>query len=332
MFECKNAFLFCLVAVGLCGTSRVVDAQLPRPGQQPIGQPRGQQGPRVATAQPGATGQRPQQPAGNGPRVEIKVSQQMMQILEAWEQRTAKIKRMKGQFSQMEYDAVFKVEKRAVGKYWFEGPDKARLDFGADSKLPDPPQNKIGNVIYTVQAADPKVWICSGDEILDIDIKERTYDRVQIPVSSRGENIQNSPLPFLFGMKANEVIKRYRLAIGSMHDPANGKVHIVAYPLVAAMRREFSRAEIVLDATTFHPTALKLWDPSGNKETVYVFYKPIVNDFIGGILPLSTFKPRLSGYKLLNDFKAPTQANPQAGANGQNPLRTGANQNGILIN
>ena len=276
---------------------------------------------------------RPPQPGANGP-AQVQISPELEQILQIWEQHTDKIERMQGVFRRYEYNKVFQIEKRAIGKYWYERPDKARMDFQPDPEIPDPPTHVIGQMTFTVQPDETKSWICTGQEILDIEIKNKQFNRVQIPVSFQGENIRNGPLPFLFGMKADQVKEKYLLSLGADHAPQEkGIIHIVAYPLAPSLRREFSRAEVRLDARTFYPEGVKLWDPAGNKETVYAFYKPEVNKF--QIWGRSPFKVNLRGYTLLEDLKAPPEDNPQSNIrgvrNGPGGSRSASGNSGILV-
>lgn len=269
-------------------------------GQQPA-----QQGgvPRVANVPPPVQGQNAPQ---GGPQVEMKISPQVEAILQTWEQKTSDISRMKGKYRRYVYDHIFLVEKRAYGEYWFESPDKARMDFYPDKELPNPPQQKIGSKVFQIQADRGETWLCTGKEILDINHDEKTYDRFQIPVAFQGQNITNGPLPFLFGMKAEEVKKKYMMSLGDMHKPEEGKIHIVATPMVPALRREFQRAEILLNAETYLPSGVKLWDPAGSKETVYVFWEPERNFRTWLNDP---FRINLRGWKLINDHKAPADEN-----------------------
>ncbi len=261
---------------------------------------------------------------GNIPVQNNVLPKELEQILQAWEKRTAQIERMKGDFRRYEYDSVFAVEKRTIGQFWFESPDKARMDFKPDPELPNPPLNDVNGKKFAVQGDDPKSWICNGKEILDIDLANKSYNRVQIPVAYQGKNITNGPLPFLFGMKAEDMKARYRLALGEKHDVAGGILHIVAYPLVPALRREFSRAELLLSVQTFLPIAIKLWDPAENKETVYMFFNHKTNSFQ---MPFpDPFNPKLIGYKLVHDQKAP------AGDGTSNGINPEARENsGIMI-
>ncbi|QDT35602.1 hypothetical protein [Thalassoglobus polymorphus] len=264
-----------------------------------------------------------QQPAGANPliqnaartpvQMEIKPerpSPQMLLVLQEWEQKTAGIDTLQGVFRRYVYDSTFGVEKRAVGEYWFGSPDKARMDFNPDPDIvkalaasPGQPltHKAPDGKVYSVQADAHKVWICNGKDILEVDVAPKQYSKMEIPPQYQGQRITDGPMPFLFGMKADSVTKRYKMAFGEMHDPER-QIHIIAYPLVPNLRREFQRAEVLLDPNTFLPNAVKLWDPSGNQETVYRFYTPkpfTLADKLRGPWSIS-----LRGYEKMQDIKA----------------------------
>jgi hypothetical protein len=105
---------------------------------------------------------------------------------------------------------------------------------------------------------------------------EKQYSEVAIPEKFQGEEIRNSPLPFLFGLKKEEAKRRYVLNLGDMHNivPKGLKspiIHIVAHPLDERDAREWSRAEILLHSDTFLPHAIRTFDPADSGETVYSF-------------------------------------------------------------
>ena len=238
----------------------------------------------------------------------------MEQILQTWEQHSAGMNRLEGSFQRYEYDSVFRVEKRAEGNYYYEAPDKGRMDFAPPKNMPNQP-NTVGNIQFQVQGDIRQTWICTGDAILDVNHDQKTYNRVQIPAQFQGENIVHSPLPFLFGMKADDIKKRYLLAFGSMHDPAQGKVHIVAAPLMPAQQREYRRVEVLLNTQNFLPTAVKLFGTTDSKETVYVFTQHTPRRLPW--VPTSPFKSTYSNYTLLDDIKAPPESAQRMIPNGQ---------------
>lgn len=261
--------------------------------------------PRVAAnaapvAAPGAPG------GGVLPRAQpsFQVAPEVLQVLNDWERYTKSINKLEGQFIRYVYDSTFLVEKRANGEFWYEAPDKGRIDFKParlDGLKIDPNTKKAYNPLktdpktgtpYTVQADASSRWICRGDMLVFIDDDQKTYETVEIPPHMRGQNITASPLPFLFGVSAQQMLQRYYMALGSMHDPRGVRktpdgrslspvIHIVATPALAPIAKEWSRAEVLLDpGLTFKdqqgqpvyvPSAIRLLDPTGNTETVYMF-------------------------------------------------------------
>lgn len=239
----------------------------------------------------GAPQQGPQQPntavqQTAAAQVEVQMSPEVMQLLQLWEKHTAGIERLQGNFQRYVYDSTFYSEKRADGSFWFERPDKGRIDIRASKDIPADGLNhrKLGanGKPYSVQADINQRWICRGDALILIDMDQSLYDMIEIPPHLQGKNISASPLPFLFGMSASEMEKRYFMTLGSMHNPRGTEakpqplVHVVAHPKDKEVAREWSRADVLLDPGTqfqgyFVPTAIRLMDPTGNRETVYVF-------------------------------------------------------------
>lgn len=289
--------------VGLPGTLSAQTQRQPRP-------------------QPGRATVQGVQPAGaaqvSPPQEPIEVNpEELERVLNEWEQKTAKIEKLRGVHQRYEYDHVFNQEKRAVGSFWHEAPDKGRIDFNVDEKPPIPqggvnPQKKgpNGQPFHVVPEA-PTMWVCNGAEILQVDIDNKTFDKIEIPVPDRGQNIMDGPLPFLFGMKADKLKSRYKMSLGAMHGQKdrNGRTiyHLVASPLLQADARNWKRAEVRLDAKYCLPIAIRLIDPGGTKETVYVF--PLRSMKANSLWPqlVSPFAPSLNGFKL----KQYQQAAPQ---------------------
>jgi TIGR03009 family protein len=245
----------------------------------------------AGAAAPGALGARP--------KVFVEeISLECRQMLQAWEKYSQGVNDLHGEFERYVYDSTFLVEKRAIGEIWYEQPDKGRIDLRPSPRLPEVNQNgqrlnpgKVGanGQPFTVQPDNTSKWICQGDALLAIDVEQKTYVIGEIPPHMQGKNIVKSPLPFIFGVSAAELEKRYYLSLGSKHAPrgnAEAKlaptIHIVAAPKLAEDAKEWSRAEILLDpGTTFRdannqplivPRALKLLDPTQQQETTYVFF------------------------------------------------------------
>ncbi|HSG73234.1 MAG TPA: hypothetical protein VLA12_22655, partial [Planctomycetaceae bacterium] len=57
------------------------------------------------------------------------IDPQLAQILKTWENKTSGITKLSGTHRRFVYDFVFEVEKRADGKFYYESPDKGRIDI-----------------------------------------------------------------------------------------------------------------------------------------------------------------------------------------------------------
>jgi TIGR03009 family protein len=317
--------------LALAGAWNVAQAQ--QPPQQPRGFPaetpaatRGPaDGPRTAESKPlqRLAPLDSQAPEGAALQIEKGINPDLLKLLQTWQLRSGQVARIKGEFKRYEYDSVFQTCKCATGNYWYQAPDKGRMDFTPDDSVKaDPPkQVKLpGNAaVFTLEPAQAQQWICNGDAVLDIDVINKQYNRVEIPPQYRGKNISDGPLPFIFGMDAQKMQDRYILSTGSLHDPQK-LIHIIAIPKQPAEQREYRVAEVLLDPADYLPKGVRLQDPTGNKLTVYAFLKHDQDRLPW--LPPGPFNPVLPGYKLMHDYKdvpaSPTREalNPKKQENG----------------
>lgn len=323
--------LMSLFTLGLCLNVSFVAAQSTRPrpaagtGTQttPPVKPAANQLPRVpreaaGNVQPqapiGNAGAQPKagpQPA-NAPKAQMQVkpvSDEVWQLLLEWEAKTKGIKSLSCYVKRMEYDVIFATETRSEGRVYFEQPDHGRLDFGpADEKwLAARSRVSDKGKPYKVVPGESTTWVCTGQNVYALYHKDKSYDLIDIPPALQGQNITRSPLPFIFGMKANEAVQRYAIKLGEFHNPQGNppKVHIIANPFDPNVAKEYVQAEFLLDPETFLPTNLRMLDPSGNKETVYSFDHNTIKKNEGfGFLRANPFKqPNVSGWTLMHHLK-----------------------------
>lgn len=260
--------------------------------------------------------------------VTLQLPGELETLLVTWEQKSAGIQRLRGTFMRYVYDDVFFVEKRAYGRFWYESPDKGRMDFRA-AELPDPPINEErldpNGAPFRVQAEENQRWICTGEEIYILHDDSNLYDHIEIPPHQQGRNISQGPLPFLFGMRAEDAKQRYHLNLGDQHWPEGRvvqregeppvqlrpQVHVVAYPKTEQDRREWRRAEVLLDGESYLPRAIRLLSPSMEKETVYVFNlsQMKVNERVWFPSPFNERPPR--DYAKGQDIRAEGDQMPQ---------------------
>lgn len=245
-------------------------------------------------------------PAGQPMRVK-NVSPQLRKLLEDWEVSSAKIKKLEGEHRRWEYDYVFNVVKHNTGKFYYESPDKGRIDL-----TPETDRKKIGAsenrkhwetgqlVKFTGIAGPAERWYCDGQLVTQVDVQQKQATRMLLPKQNQGVNIIDGPLPFLFGMPADKAVQRYDLDLKN-HNTADGIATIRATPLWPSDAANYQLAEIILDTKAFLPNAVRLIDPAGTKETVFVFgkieknSKNILTDWLGK----SPFKFEDRNYKIV---------------------------------
>jgi TIGR03009 family protein len=240
--------------------------------------------PGTAQLQPAPQAQPPQaqQPqSAQAQAEEYVITAAAEQLLQFWEQKSSDVHQLYGEFERYSYDSTFGIEKRAVGRLWFAAPDRGRIDIAPSEQVPAEPNNINPDKLtedgrpYQVVADRHERWICNGQRVFAIVDSDQTYAEMTIPPQFQGENIINSPLPFLFGMQAARAKERYYIYIGPMHNPdgriegAALNVHVVVYPRWEQDAREWSSAEILLNPENFLPNAVRIL--AGNNEEVYVF-------------------------------------------------------------
>ncbi len=305
-----------------------------RPAQSPPAAPKSGTAPPGTSTKPGQVSQTagqgsvgPKPARGEPPLMVIKpVSPEMKEILDEWEQKSARIKSLHGKHTRYVYNHVFELEKRAEGKFYVETPDKGRIDLVGlppEKKEVSKKRGPETGKPYRIEADRGEMWICNGEEIVMVNGDEKTYEVAPLPKELRGTNIIDGPLPFLFGMKATDAEKRYQLSLLGQNDKS---LTIQIVPRRQSDMDSYKVAEIRLDKKTYLPLAVRMIDQSG-LETVYVFEILDVNNTslrskLAGIFGDSDpFHPdlRKKGYKLvLPSIEEGTARPPALGAKGSN--------------
>lgn len=251
-----------------------------------------------------------------------KPNQDLLELLNNWEVESAKVKKLQGEHQRWEYDYTFNVVKRNKGAFYYEQPDKGRIDLSPvkvesvkdKSGKPVPPTDtkkhwKTGQqVTFTVQPGTGERWYCDGQIVTQVDEKEKTATQHIIPPANRGAQIVDGPLPFLFGMPADKALRRYRMEIIGKEKEKDGtpiRVTLQIHPRLSNDAANWQLATVILDLKTYLPVAVRMIDPAGTKETTYSF-QDLKANARAGILPnflglgqKDPFKPDLKGLKLI---------------------------------
>ena len=288
-------------SVALCVLTAAPAAaqQAPAAGGQPI---------RQASASADAKPPRPQ------PQT-LEVSEDLEIVLRAWGRQSAGIKRLTGTHKRIEYRRTVGTETHGNGEFAFESPDKGMIQIigtkvpagAVNQKIKDPNGNPLRQI-----SAMPEKWVCDGAAILQmkVELGEKQYSRIEIPPSMRGENIIEGPLPFLFGVSGEVLKQRYAMQLGGKHTwqpgTRGGVVHVVAYPRRPQDARNWQKADVLLDGTTFLPTAIQLFHGRDQfaDRTVYMFDQSTMKPNAIKWPWANPFKPSLIGWKMIENYKA----------------------------
>lgn len=234
-----------------------------------------------------------QQRPGDNAVLEVqKLTPELEAILDNWEEKTSQITKLKGNFVKTSYDNVFSVQKIARGEFMYEAPDKGYYTFEGYKPANARVKRNAEGVPFEVSPDNDEKWYCTGTEIYQLNVPKREYERLEIPEENRGKNIIDGPLPFLFGLKKQQAVRRYQLELVSANER---QIRLKVKPKLQHDLQSYSEAEIILDAQTYLPFAVKLLDPPGTKETVHLFSDVTTSVFKWPLR--DPFRPNLLGYK-----------------------------------
>ena len=185
------------------------------------------------------------------------LSPELEKILKDWELQTSQFKTMAGGFTRFKYDKTLEVEKRAEGKFVYKAPDKGNYElWGAKIRKGAVSQEGRTRMAlpFELKPDEPERWVCNGKKVIKINDKEKTYEEVQIPPESQGQNIIDGPLPFLFGMKAEKAKLRYKLSLLKHKNP--DEIWLQVIPRNPGDSNNWVKAKVIIEAKTFKPKAV----------------------------------------------------------------------------
>ncbi len=252
---------------------------------------------RPAGDEPPQGGNRLPRPAAEPLRIQ-KLSPELEQILKEWERHTAKIQKLEGDTRYREIDKTFSKEFRAEGKFAFEAPDRGNYELrpvkiakGEVSAVKD--DDKIP---YELKPKDAERWVCTGSQIIQINEAQKTYDLVEIPEERRGDRIIDAPLPFLFGMKAEQAKQRYQIELAKQTDQ---DIVLQLRPNWSGDAANWSKATVVISKSNYLPREVRLIAPGGTSMRVHTFDNIKVNSdsIFRSLFGDDPFKPKLKNYK-----------------------------------
>lgn len=264
------------------------------------------------TARQTTAGQQ-QTPAASDERAAQQQEQVLDQVLTAWFNSSREIRRLEGEHRRFVFDFVFNVQKQSAGRFYYEAPDKGRIDLTPVQVKAGTEEEKVHPAtrekhMLKVQPDSAERWVCDGQQILVVDDVRKHVQQFNIPRELQGGNIMDGPLPFLFGMPPEKAKARYDMQVLNTQ---GGAIDLLARPRLAQDAANYKWARIRIEQKTMLPMAVQLLDPAGTRETVYTFPRITKNPNEGLFSRLKwwkdrdPFKPDLKGYDLQAATTAP---------------------------
>jgi TIGR03009 family protein len=206
-----------------------------------------------------------------------------MQVLQMWEDESAKVTTFNADFERWEYDAVWgpgaeKALIKSTGTLSYSKPDKGSFKIDQihrwTKKNPqDAAPNAAGDYVLQKEEVGEH-WVCDGKAVYEYNHRNKQLVVTPIPEQMRGQSIVDGPLPFLFGAEAQKLMERYW--IRSKQGNAE-QIWLEAYPRRQADAANYDFVEVMLERKTMQPTAIQVHLPGGQQRHVYMFREPTIN-------------------------------------------------------
>ena len=195
------------------------------------------------------------------------------QLLAKWEGESQATKLLSCDFNRWHYDVG--AAPGGVPATWAKGvvkyaaPDKGM--FRVDT-LKFYKGMKDGKPTYESDAKQfGEYWVCNGAEVLEFDRSKEECTIQQLPEQMRGQQILESPLPFVFNLDAKKIQERYWVR---EVPPPPGKAGIYlleAWPKRQQDRSQYRFVQIAINADTFLPDDLVIYAPNFDPQTAPVW-------------------------------------------------------------
>jgi len=225
----------------------------------------------------------PQQPPGF-PLAQAE-QEYIQQLLQFWEGTSNQIQRYRCDIMRWQFDHEVCNYRNpnnnqltaaliSKGKVRYSSPDNGMYEIDQKWQFKSPPKTEGGEVVYDRPAADNpdfvemEKWICDGQKIYEYDYQNKRLYESTLPPEMQGEGLKNSPLPFVFGAKAAELLERYWIrditpqSIREITDPAQQQYWLEAWPKRKSDAQAYSKIEIILSREPFLPLSIHMYAPN----------------------------------------------------------------------
>jgi len=233
-----------------------------------------------------AGGQQVRQPVRPFPELSQRDQQYVESILDYWQQESESIKLYECDFQRYMYDNAV-VDYRdpttqqlsaasiATGKIQYAHPGRASYETQWIGKFAGP--GKEYEKVTDEKGDFREKWITDGNGIYEFDFEAKRLYETILPPEMRGEGaIQNSPIPFLFGARKDQVLERYWVRVITPKGTQN-EYWLEVWPKRASDKQNYEKVEVILSREPMVPKAIHMYLPGynpaqNNYSSVYIMF------------------------------------------------------------
>lgn len=175
-------------------------------------------------------------------------------LLREWSVRTADVTSLYTEFTRSTDDKVFRKKEVVEGSARYLKPNRGRLDI--------------------VTGESPESFVLTSErELWQYLPKEKKIVVYRLPPSQESTQLEEGPIPFLFGTKPEQAKSRYRFELIEEGDKI---IHVRVHPKLQEDQANFAWCELWLSKETFLPERMKFLESNQN-EVTFVFKTMVSN-------------------------------------------------------
>ena len=204
-------------------------------------------------------------------------------FLARWERFSASIRRYDVEFNLLEYDptipeAVPNVPHRTCFGHFRYISSPMRFLFVIEGEWRDNVKiRRDGDRNPHIHA---ERILITENAVFKYDYKAKTVHQINVPPEMIGRGIADSPLPLIFGAKADDLKRRFSMRVEHRQD---ARIVLYARPLLIEDQQEFRELVIMLERENLRALALKQYDINGMGYKVYELLHTRINDRLSNI-------------------------------------------------
>jgi len=200
------------------------------------------------------------------------------QVLAYWEKSTADISRFSSKFKRWQYNSsdnfVVELAKQlnvdvrsinttvAIGEVKYMAPDQGmfKIDrlLSLTGQVIAAPAGRVPDRMQELKEFENRFgewWLCDGKHVYEYDRTRKKCTKHELPPEMKGSAILDSPMPFVFGVRAEKMKQRYWIRL--LQVPSNDYFVVEVYPKLQADAVNYDHVHVYLDRKQFLPIKLE---------------------------------------------------------------------------